>query len=270
MSEYQARPEVSKHDLDLIRKAPLAYRYAKDHPKQDEKMGMGSLAHLVILEPDEVASQIITLPEDRPNRPMAKQLAMPADKRSAAATKSIEFWEKWDKEAEGKTLVTPETLELVDGMHSSLMAHGSIRQIMEADSIREAVLLWEMHGVKCRARPDMILDGVIVDLKTTGDCARESFAKEIWKMRYHAQAAFYMDGGNAVLQDSIKRFLFVAVETKPPFLCAYYYASPTMLDWGRIENQRDLALYKQCADSGIWPGVDCRSDNPIELPSWAS
>lgn len=270
MAEYQARPEVSKHDLDLIHKAPFAYRYAKDNPTEEsEEMGLGSLAHLAILEPDEVSKQIVMLPESRPNRPMAKQLAMPVEKRTEAATKSIEFWEKWDREAEGKFTVTPEKMAIVQGMHASLMAHDSIRQIITMTGMREASMFWKMHDVECRARPDIIGDGVIVDLKTTGDCSREAFSREIFKMRYQAQAAFYLDGAKSLGLD-IKQFLFVAVETKAPFLCAYYYASPDMIEWGRIENQRDLWTYKKCADENRWPGVKCDPNEPINLPSWAS
>lgn len=270
MPEYQARPEVSKHDLDLIHKAPFAYKWAKENRKDDsDTMGIGSLAHLAILEPDEVAKQIITLPEDRPNRPMAKQLAMPVEKRTPAAIKSIEFWEAWEKESAGKVTVKPEDLEAVNAMHASLVGHHSVRQIIEQPGMREASIFWTMHDVACRARPDIIGDGVIVDLKTTGDCTREAFSREIWKQRYHNQAAFYIDGANAVGLP-VKGFLFVAVETKPPYLCAYYYASPTMIEWGRIENQRDLATYKKCVESGNWPGVRCDPNEPIELPSWAS
>lgn len=271
MAEYQARLEVSKHDLDLIHKAPYLYKWSKENRKEDESMSMGTLAHLAILEPDEVAGQIIVLPpaDERPNRPMAKQLAMPVDKRTPAAIKSITFWEEWDKKAEGKSIVKPEDLEAVEGMHASLLGHHSIRQILtQPNQRREHVLLWGMHGVPCRGRPDIIGDGVIVDLKTTGDCSREAFSREIFQQRYHAQAAFYMDGANANGL-GIKAFIFVAVETKPPFLCAYYYASPTMIEWGRIENQRDLSTYKQCVESGNWPGVKSTID-PIELPAWAS
>lgn len=271
MAEYQARPEVSKHDLDDFEKAPAVYRYFKDNPKAErEEMSIGSLTHLILLEPDQFDALCIVLPPEPPRRPTTKQLAMPIEKRTDAAKKSIEFWDEWNAKANGKTIVKAEMLETVRAMHASVMGNRSTRKLIESAGLREASLFWHMEGVDCRMRPDILADeGIIIDPKTTSDARRAPFMAEIYRQRYHNQASYYKEGSIAN-GFNFKAFIFLPIETKPPYLCTYYKASDVMLDWGKIENQRSLLSLKKCKDSGEWPGLIGDLNNPIELPSWAT
>lgn len=270
MAEYQARPEVSKHDLDDFEKAPSVYRYFKDNPKAErEEMGIGSLAHLILLEPEKLDELCIVLPPDPPRRPTAKQLAVAVEKRSDAAKKSIEFWEEWTAKADGKTIVKSKDLETVRAMHASVMGNRSTRKLLESAGLREASLFWSMGGVECRMRPDILADeGIIIDPKTTSDARRNQFMAEIYRMRYHNQSSYYKEGSIANGYP-FKAFIFLPIETKPPYLCTYYKASDVMLDWGKIENDRSILNLKKCQETGEWPGLIGDLNNPIELPAWA-
>jgi len=271
MEEYQARPEISKHDLDDFERAPAYYRYFKDNPKAErEEMGLGSLAHLILLEPEKLDELCIVLPPDPPRRPTAKQLAMEVEKRTDAAKRSIEFWEEWRSKADGKTIVKSESLEIVRAMRASVMGSRSTRDLIESAGLREASLFWRMNDVECRMRPDILADeGIIVDPKTTSDARRASFMAEIYRMRYHNQAAYYKEGSKANGYD-FKAFIFLPIETKPPYLCTYYKASEVMLDWGKIENAQSLMRLKNCQDNNEWPGLKGDLNDPIELPAWAT
>lgn len=271
MGEYQARPEVSKHDLDDFEKAPSVYRYFKDNPKAErEEMSIGSLTHLILLEPEKLDELCIVLPPDPPRRPTAKQLAMEVEKRTDAAKKSIEFWEEWNAKANGKTIVKAESLAMVRAMHAAVMGNSSTRRLMELPGVREASMFWNMGGVDCRARPDiMAAEGIIIDPKTTSDARRPQFMAEIYRMRYHNQSSFYKEGSIAN-GFPFKAFIFLPIETKPPYLCTYYKASDVMLDWGKIENDRSLSQLKKCQKTGEWPGLIGDLNNPIELPAWAA
>jgi exodeoxyribonuclease VIII len=110
--------------------------------------------------------------------------------------------------------------------------------------------------------------GVIVDLKTTRDASPDGFAKSVAQYRYHVQAAFYSDGYRAAFGEAPRGFVFIAVETEPPYLVAVYVASETMAQRGRIEYQTDLDTFRRCQDADTWPGY---SDAPltIDLPKWA-
>jgi len=270
MADYQKRPEVSSHDLKLIHKAPFAYRFAKDSgDEEDEDMCLGSLLHLAVLEPDQLESQVAILPADAPGKPLAAHLKMREEGRELTdkAKERFGFWDEWNEKTKGKQNVSAKDLEKVQGMHKSLMATPTVRNAITVDGLREASAFFECEGVACRMRPDIWAEDEILDLKSCGDCSRDAFSREIWSKRYHSSASHYMEGAKT-LERKAKRFVWIAIETKPPFLCAVHIASFNLLEFGRIENLRDLNIYKGCVTKGYWPGVRQYTEE-IELPTYA-
>lgn len=271
MEEYQARPEISSHDLKLIHRAPFAYRFAKDTGQvEEEDMCLGSLLHLAVLEPEQLESQVAILPADAPGRPLAAHHKMRAEGRELTEAAKIRFgfWDEWNEKTKGKQNVSAKDLETVQGMHKALMATPTVRNAITVEGIREASAFFQSEGVDCRMRPDIWAEDEILDLKSCGDCSRDAFSREIWKKRYHSSAAHYMDGAKALGRPA-KRFVWIAIETKKPYLCAVHIASDMLLDFGRIENKRDLWIYKSCTEKGYWPGVR-QMEEPIELPNYAA
>lgn len=272
MAEYQARPEVSSHDLALIHKAPFAYRYAKDNPEpEDESMGLGSLLHLAVLEPEQLENQVAILPADAPPKPLPIHRKMQAENRmSIVATERINWWDQWAEETKGKQNVKAADLAKVQGMHKSLMATPHVRDAVAAKGLREASAFFHHHEVACRMRPDLWAVEDLFDLKSTGDCTRDAFTREIYKKGYHRQASFYVKGAEA-LGKPVKQFVWIAIETKPPFLCAAHiikHDSP-FLALGEVDNFRALAQYKRAMESGYWPGVR-QYPEEVEMPSYAA
>lgn len=270
MAEYQARPEISSHDLKLIHKAPFAYRYAKDQGvTEDEDMCLGSLLHLAVLEPDLLESEVAIVPADAPPRPLPVHHKIRKEGRELTdvAKARFDFWDAWTAENEGKKQVSAADLERVQGMHKSLMATPTVRNAITVAGLREAVGIFEYEGVQCRMRPDIWADDEIIDLKSTGDCERGAFSREIYSKRYHSQASFYNEGC-AALGRPIRRFVWIAIETKAPYLCTFHFAAVSVLEHGRIDNVRDLAKFKECEETGVWPGAR-QYQEPIELPAYA-
>lgn len=271
MAEYQARPEVSSHDLALIHKAPFAYRYAKDNPEpEDEDMGLGSLLHLAVLEPDLLEASVAIVPEDAPAKPLPVHRKMQAENRmSAIAKERIEWWDGWAESTKGKANVSAAALKKVQGMHKSLMATKHVRDAVAASGLREASAFFTHHDVACRMRPDIWPENEIFDLKSTGDCSRDAFTREIYKKGYHRQASFYVKG-SAALSRAAKQFVWIAIETKPPYLCAAHiikHDSP-FLALGEVDNFRALQAYKKAMESGYWPGVR-QYPEEVEMPTYA-
>jgi len=264
-NEYHARPEVSKHDLDMIRRAPLLYRYKKDNPEEpSEEMNFGSLVHLAVLQPHLLESSVAFLPDDAPNR--VPDRSRYAKKPSQATLDACAWWDGWNEANAGKQIVKPETFEKVLGIQKSIMSNPATAIYFEGDQIREASLFWERFGVKCRARLDILKECEIVDLKTCGDASRQGFMKDIGKRRYAHQGEHYLDGAKSCGRPVIA-FTMIAVETNPPFLCAANQLGPTSIEIARSENRRDLAIFKKCQDSGIWPNIR-NSNLPLEGPIW--
>lgn len=253
-AEYHASPAISKSGLDLIRKAPAIYRWRQANPtEQTPAMRLGTLTHTVVLEPDAFAHSVIARPEG-------------IDRRTSAGKAD---WAAFEIEADGKEIITVEEMAKLAAIQQAVHTHPAAAKALAGSPTIEQSIFWDVDGIACRCRPDAVTEkGVIVDLKTTRDASQEGFAKSIAQYRYHVQAAFYSDGYKAAFGEAPRGFVFIAVETEPPYLVAVYVASEAMTQRGRIDYQTDLDTFRRCQESGTWPGY---SDAPltIDLPKWA-
>lgn len=253
-ADYHALPSISKSGLDLIRKAPAIFKNRRENPQPPTPaMRLGTLTHTAILEPHEMKNLIIA-PE--------------VDKRTAQGKAD---WAAFLIESEGKEIVVPDELTKLNAIRDSVWAHPAASKALAMLREVETSIFWtdSETDVECRCRPDGILtNGVLIDVKTTKDARPDEFAKSIANYRYHVQAAFYEDGYFEAYGEMPKGFMFIAVETEPPYLVACYVASDLMKIRGRADYQKDLRTYKECVETDTWPGL---SETPlmIDLPKWA-
>lgn len=253
-AEYHASTAISKSGLDLIRRAPYLYAYRRENPQeQTPAMRLGTLTHTVVLEPEVFAHSVIARPEG-------------IDRRTSAGKAD---WAAFEIMAEGREIITNEEGAKLAAIRDAVRSHPAAAKALTGSPTIEQSIFWDSDGIACRCRPDAVTSkGVIVDLKTTRDASPEGFAKSIAQYRYHVQAAFYSDGYRAAFGEAPRGFVFIAVETEPPYLVAVYVASEAMTQRGRVDYQTDLDTFRRCQESGTWPGY---SDAPltIDLPKWA-
>ena len=123
-------------------------------------------------------------------------------------------------------------------------------------------------GRACRGRLDWLNPRhIITDLKTTKDASPRGFASSMVKFGLHLQAAFYSDGYHACT-GIYPEFKFLVVETSAPYEVALYSVPQAVIDQGREEYQRLLALLAECEATDTWPGA-VNAETPIFLPRWA-
>lgn len=253
-AEYHASPAISKSGLDLIRKAPALYRWRRENPSEPTPaMRLGTLTHTAVLEPECFASTVIARPDG-------------IDRRTSAGKAE---WNAFEIESNGREIITAEEAVKLAAIRDAVHSHPAAAKALAGSPTIEQSIFWHSEGVDCRCRPDAVTQsGVIVDLKTTKDASPEGFARSIASYRYHVQAAFYSDGYKAEFGEPPRGFVFIAVETEPPFLVAVYVASETMTLRGRADYMADLEIFRRCRDAVEWPGY---SDAPltIDLPKWA-
>jgi exodeoxyribonuclease VIII len=253
-AEYHASPAISKSGLDLIRKAPALYKWRRENPSEPTPaMRLGTLTHTAVLEPDLFPSTTIVMPES-------------IDRRTSAGKAA---WAAFQIQSAGREIVTAEESAKLAAIRDAVRSHPAAAKALAGSPVIEQSIFWDVDGIACRCRPDAVTErGVIVDLKTTRDASPDGFAKSIHQYRYHVQAAFYSDGYKAAFGEPPRGFVFIAVETEPPYLVAVYVASETMTSRGRIDYQTDLDTFRRCSDANEWPGY---SDAPltIDLPKWA-
>jgi exodeoxyribonuclease VIII len=217
-------------------------------------MRMGTLVHTAILEPDTLGDRTVVAPV--------------VDRRTNAGKAA---WAEFEASIGDRELITADEIEKLKGITEAAWAHPATGKALSMIRDVEASIFWTdpATGVDCRCRPDAILsNGTILDVKTTKDARPSEFARSIANFRYHVQAAFYSDGYTAAFGEPPRAFVFLAIETEPPFLTALYVLDPKAIIRGRAEYERDLETYRVCRNTGEWPGL---ADQPlvIDLPKWA-
>lgn len=280
--DYHHGPGDSKSDLDRVRRSPLHYKANKDaandnanSPTADQ--AFGSAYHTFILEPEEFSNRYVTVPEGAPKKPTITQRN--AAKPSPATVEAIDFWDKFEAESAGKEILDLDDLDTLHKMAEVLSDHPAARALLtSAPGRAEMSAYWidPRTGLLLRCRPDFWReDGILVDLKTTGDASLEEFSRSMVKWRYHVQAPFYLDGTNeAIIQSgsAIKRpeqFVFLAQEKKPPYAPACYVLDDEGMRIGRAQYRADLDRLAECKASGEWPGYGSQIQK-IAVPVWYS
>lgn len=169
----------------------------------------------------------------------------------------------------GKEIITEEQLKIASDMRDSIHNHPKASKLLTGGQA-EVSVFWDdpETGYQCKARIDYLRPGnVLVDLKTTQDASKEEFNRSIAKFGYHRQNAMYSDGYEVATGERAAAFVFVAVESKPPYAVGVYMLDEHAVETGRAEYGTLLVDFKQCQESGEWPAY---SDDIeiIELPKW--
>lgn len=236
---------ISKHGLDLIRRAPALLEHSRRagyRPPTPTQL-LGTLVHLAVLEPERFGSVVALKPK--------------ATKTSAAGR---EEWAALEQQFEH--IVDQETLDQVSAMAASVRAAAG--SLLEG-SINEATIHWAAYGAACKCRPDAIKDDCIVDVKTAADASPEAFQRDAIRFRYHVQAAFYLDALRSCCEPA-ESFAFVVVEKTAPYLATVFVPDEAFIEAGRREYKEDLDTYRECIASEVWPGY--AREHVLTLPTW--
>lgn len=255
--DYFAAPGVSNSMLKNMQPTPAhlpAYLAEKREPTPE--MILGTLTHALILNPDEPLPRIAIKPREM-----------------KFSTTEGKLW-KAQAEADGRLIVPAADYDAMHGMMTSVSRHPFAREALGVQgSMTEVSLFGRVGGdgkVLRKARLDIVPSGnCLGDVKTTVDASPGHFAKQMVDLGYACQAAYYLDLWNWLFpEDPRTEFVFWAVEKAPPYLCACYYVGEETLAWARAENERRLAIYSECAASGVWPGYP-ETPQRIDVPRWA-
>jgi hypothetical protein len=184
--------------------------------------------------------------------------------------------EEQQARADGMTPVLAHEYAPIRAMADAVMAHPIARRIFEADGTAELSVRWDdpETGVPCRARPDWLTMAgsrhIIGDLKTALDASPRGFSRAVADHGYHQQDAWYRDGVRAAWGDPDPGFLLVVVEKSAPHLVAVYEPDREARTIGADRNYRARCLYRDCTETGTWPGYPDSDITLLSLPTWAT
>ena len=255
---YAAWPAVNHGLLHHFRKTPAHAHYARTHDEESKAKALGWLVHLAVLEPEKFRDEVVIAPK--------------VDKRTKVGKAE---WARFEKASEGKYIASPDDHEVAQTILQNIEGHAFARELIRAEGAQELSMVWrdEATGVLCKGRIDrltMVSDApIVVDVKTVGKPAStHSFQQSVQEYGYHDQAAFYLMGlMKLVPQEEIPKFAWVACETKPPNLVRVFEAEEEALAIGADNMAKALRTFKECDDSGFWPGWGDGMDT-AGLPPW--
>jgi hypothetical protein len=242
---YHADPALGSTSLKtLATKTPAHYKHDQEHPKSSDAFNLGTAAHSLILEGD--VSQFVVV--DAANW-------LTKDAKAA----------KVDALASGKVPLLTKELDQVKAMHDSVTRHPVARKLFTGHRA-EASVFWDEDGLMLKCRPDAWHPGMLVDLKTTRDANPNTFGKTAHEYGYHQSAAHYIDGVKEATGEELP-FHFVLVEKTEPYLVSVVELDIEAVNLGRQLNDRAKRIYRECWESGNWPGYP--SGELVSLPIWA-
>lgn len=219
-------------------------------PDESSRFDLGSAAHAMLLESDATKICVIDAPDWRTKK--AKE-----ERDQARANGLLPILAKHDYAVK----------KMVNAAHAFL-EQSELRGILQ-DGDAEQTLMWEDDGVHCRSRLDwMTSDNVVIlDYKTTEVAAPDFFIRQIGRMGYDLQAAFYTRGVH-VCTGANPTFVFLAQEIDAPYACSLVSLSNAYIEVAMQKYRTALQTWKECMESGKWPTYPTRICY-AEPPAWA-
>ena len=168
----------------------------------------------------------------------------------------------------GRELVDSNQLEIIIGCAKSVMEHPIAKKLLlpTLGQPEVSIIFTDPEtGLRGKARIDRLPDSqkrAAIDLKTSADASLLGFGRSITKYGYHIQAAYYL---HALRTAGIEAdaFIFVVVETKPPYQVLTGMLDPDFLLIGDMEVRRLLNIEKECHELGFFPNIQI----PGHIPS---
>lgn len=180
----------------------------------------------------------------------------------------------------GKIPLLAKDASVVEAMAAQIREHPIAGRLFAPGSgLAEQSLFWrdKDSGIWRRARLDWLPHVtarrrmVVPDYKSTTAADPESLRASVARWGYHQQAAWYLDGVEALgLSPGHKPALvFVFQEKDPPYVVTVVELDMKAHAIGRLRNRRAIDTYVQCTETGRWPGY---SDEVVlvDLPHWVT
>jgi len=273
--QYHRTLGLTKSGLMALKKSPAHFWQWMTSPPDPstQAMMLGTATHTLVFEPEKWDKEICVIPEDAPKKPTAAQVRSedPSDK----ALVSIRWWNDFYEKNKGKTIITAEQNIHAQGMARAVMSCEEVIPYLKHPSAKAELSIMgneKVNGMEiaCKGRCDLVtMDGtVLVDLKTTQDSSNEEFSKKFMSLGYWMQAAHYIKVGR-LAGLPIERFIFIAVESNPPYSVALYELDEVSLEKAFKIRQKLLNTLANCIATGKYPSHS-KGINSLTLPYWLS
>ena len=245
---------ISSSDVKTVLSKSLLHWVGQER-KETIAFDIGKAVHALILEPEK--DLVVRGPEDRRG-----------SKWKEAKAKA---------EKAGKVILTEKDYDMCMAMATNAFMHCDLLKetVYSPSFVAEASIFTKCQetGVDIKIRPDGLIvpqkktdEPYIIDVKTTTDASPEGFQREIHRLNYDVQIAFYLHG-MAQAGLPCRTMYLIAVEKTAPYVTTVHELSEFHLAHA---HKRMLATLKKIGDAvrtkeftTDWPDV-----NIVHLPAW--
>lgn len=240
--------------------------------KTTDALRMGkAMAALIEGGPEELENVVRVLPANKPNRPMAAQVAAyKAGKGTEAGIRSVEFWAKID--ADPRDIITEAQWQLIIDMGKVLAQDPAASAALGGHPEITMAFYDEANDLWCLSRPDQVsFDGLISDYKkinTQGHPFNHRLVdRRITSYGYDMQIAFADEAFHALTGEHPDQAGLVFQHDERPHHVILRAIERDDLDLATLRNKRARRLFRECLDSGNWwgPGEDIGA---YQRPQW--
>jgi hypothetical protein len=251
--DYHAIDALSASSAKLLLKSPAHYWAEKENPRAPTAaMKNGTLTHTLFFEPDKFEEEYAVMPK--------------YDKRTKFGKEAAEQFEEANQ---GKTVIDEYAYQRAKEIVAAANANPLVAELMANGGDAEVTMQWDQYGVKCKARVDYLTSATMLDLKTCSDASPSGFARQIAAFSYHLQAAHYANGFREITGFELDRFIFVAVESEPPYATGVYVIDEAGLWSGGKMMKQAAAAYKQALKGPQKFATYVGGITTLSLPSYA-
>jgi exodeoxyribonuclease VIII len=257
--DYHNAPGISKSGLDQVDDCPAYFRYCKENPEEPtDDLEFGSAVHTAVLEPELLNERVVIAPEHIQRR----------------GTKE---WNQLVEQSVGKIVLKFDQGAKLLAMQKAVLEHSRAYLLR---GVREVAFWWKdpETGLLCKCKPDVwnVDEQTVVDYKTAiAIYPAIVFGSAMLRCRYHVQGAFYTDGVGYALEQSGQGqvpkpdpFMLFAQQKHAPHYAKPWIVGSASIALGRRAYQANLAVIKECEDTGRWPAYPEKAET-LECPEKA-
>lgn len=255
-AEYDAVDRVNFSSLKHIARSPAHYRHRLEHRDEGDTDArrLGRATHMAILEPERFGTEWVQWDGGR---------------------RAGKLWDEFVSIYGEENILTPAQWDRCEAMGAAVRSDPVAMRYL-SEGAAEQTILWRAsspdlgatkgYEIDCKGRVDW-LGPAIVDLKTCRDGSPEGFGRAAWALKMIAQAAFYVDGVEAVTAKRLP-YVLIAVESEAPHVVTVCTVPERYLGAGREEYRGWLDRLALCRRENRWPGY-VTGETELLLPKWA-
>ena len=246
---------------DMINWSPGHARYKQENPDDTTSLRLGHAFHPGILEPEKFEKEFVLLPvncmsgtRDKPNKGKMANLA-------AFEAQSV---------ANNQIIISPKDFDNIREMRAVVQSdQNAIDLLSQGEAEVSGYFLDPDFDIWIKVRLDWYdqKNRMITDLKSCADARHFPFRKAVFDFGDDLQSFMYKYVTTQLTGEDYD-FQFLCVESKGYHGLHIWEADEEMIDTGFKKYTKAMGLYKQCMESGEWPGYDS-TPMPLGSPSYA-